>query len=599
MTVNPTHNYQAQERKTLSLYGIGASSGIVMGKVLVIKRRTLRTGWYHLPSQQVDIEVTRFKLATKKAETELINLRNQFAGVLADSLSIIDGHLLMLKDRMIFDRSIEIITRRKINAEWALAKALRLISEKFERIDDPYIRERYNDIKYVADRIFGAMAGHGFDPLQELDEPVIIVARDVSPEEILKMRSGKVLGFLIEKGGLTSHTAIVAQSLGIPAVVGLKRCTQVMASDDTVILDGRTGLVQLHPAWEQQRRFEITNRDQQDFAEQIPSAVHLASETVDGLQIRVAANIEMAGELDTVLRYGAGGIGLFRSEFDYFLRRTVPDEELLFQTYRDLLAAMAPMPVTIRTLDVGGDKFVERLPSTGPRLDLEKNPALGLRAVRFFLREPALFTTQIRAMLRAARFGRLRILLPMISSIDELVKIKKIISYVMRQLEQEEVDFNPDVEIGIMIEVPSAVIMADSLADEVDFFSIGTNDLIQYSLAIDRGNENVAHMYDPFHPAVLRMIKHTVDAAHTAGIEVALCGEMAGDLVYVPVLLGLGLDELSMRPKAIPRVKQLIRCSEARQLTELGEKVLQYGAGRETRNYLSEYLPGRYPKIFS
>ena len=299
-----------------------------------------------------------------------------------------------------------------------------------------------------------------------------------------------------------------------------------------------------------------------------------------------------------MLKYGAEGIGLFRSEFDYFHGPARPDEEALYKTYRGLLATLDPLPVTIRTLDVGGDKFVEHLSRDRLRLDLERNPALGLRSIRYSLREPGIFITQLRAMLRASVHGNLRILFPMISSLHELTKVKGILHLAGEGLAEEGIAFARDIQVGIMIEVPSAVVMADTLAGEVDFFSIGTNDMIQYSLAIDRSNEYVAYMYEPLHPAVLRMIKQTVDAGHAHGIEVALCGEMAGDVMSVPVLLGLGLDELSMRPSALPFVKRLLRSSSSRHLMELGEKVLECGDGREVLQYLELYLPVLYPTEF-
>lgn len=581
-----------------TMHGIAASPGIVDGRILVLRRRTLRAEWSHLPQENVPDEIERFHRAVNRAEQDLITLRDQFADDLSDALSIIDSHILMVKDRMIVDRTVDVIRECKVNAEWALAQSLGNIKKKFDAIADPYIKARYSDVKYVADRVFGILSGTGGDPLADMAEPVIVVAHDFSPEDTLRMRSEKILGFITESGGVTSHTAIVARSLGIPAVVGLEHITRKCATGESIILDGYKGQVHLSPTLDQEKQYREYRRQHQAFSDEIAFYIHLSPETPDGYRIRLAANIEMATELDSVLKYGAEGIGLFRSEFDYFNGPSRPDEEALYATYRELLATLDPLPVTIRTLDVGGDKFAEHLSTNSLRLDLERNPALGLRSIRYSLREPGIFMTQLRAMLRASVHGNLRILFPMISSLNELRKVRGILNLVRERLTEEGIAFSPDIRVGIMVEVPSAVVMADSLAGEVDFFSIGTNDMIQYSLAIDRSNEYVASMYEPLHPAVLRMIKQTVDAGHAHGIEVALCGEMAGDVMSVPVLLGLGLDELSMRPSALPFVKRLLRSSRSRYLTELGEKVLECGDGGEVLRYLELYLPVLYPQEF-
>ncbi len=581
-----------------TLYGIAASPGIVVGRILVLKRRTRRAGRYHLPPELVEQEVERFRRAAAQAERELVELRRSLVRDIPDSLSIIDSHILMVKDRMILDRTVEIIRREQVNAEWALARALQRIKRQFDRIADPYIKDRYEDVKYVADRVFGLLAGRDTDPLADVAEGVIVVAQDFSPEDTLRMSSEKVLGFLTEKGGLTSHTAIVARSLSIPAVVGLEQVTQLCATGDTLILDGFSGRVYLNPTPDQVKQYQEYARQHRALSDEMAFYIHLSSETLDGMTVRLAANIEMPDELQSVLRYGAEGVGLFRSEFDYFHREQTPDEEMLYATYRDLVSVLAPMPVTIRTLDVGGDKFVDKLPQAMVCPGQERNPALGLRSIRFSLREPSLLRTQFRAMLRASAHGRLRILLPLITSLSELQRIRAMLSRVMEELAQRGIAFDRDVEVGIMIEVPSAVVMADVLAGEVDFFSIGTNDLIQYSLAIDRSNQYVAHMYEPFHPAVLRMIRQTVEAGHSRGIEVSICGEMAGDIISTPVLLGLGVDELSMRPSAIPYAKRLLRHSTSRQLAELAREVLGCRDGGEVRNLLTGYLPRHYPEEF-
>ena len=586
------------DREQETLYGIRGSSGIVVGKVAVLNHQPDRTASYRLDDDQVETEVDRFRAAVDRVEKELVGLRHSFEDELSDALAIIDSHILMIRDRLISQRTVSLIREKKINAEWALSRVLDQIKDKFDRIADSYIKDRFADIKYVVDRIFVQLSGNQPEFPSGLDEPVILVGNDFSPEDTLKMQAENVLGFLTEKGGITSHTAIVARSLGLPAVVGLENITSVCRTGDTVILDGFSGRVYLSPTWDLQQQYLEYDRQHRAFTDELAWYIHLSSETVDGLRVRLSANIEMPDELQSVQRYGAEGIGLFRSEFDYFQQDHVPDEDTLFATYRDLLAGLAPDPVTIRTLDVGGDKFASYLASTGVRLDHERNPALGLRSIRFSLREPTLFIPQLRAMLRASTHGRLRILLPMISSLGELRRVRGMLHTIMHDLYREKIPFNQDVEIGIMIEVPSAVIMADTLATEVDFFSIGTNDLIQYSLAIDRGNEYVAHMYEPLHPAVLRMISQTVESAHNQGIEVSLCGEMAGDVVTAPVLLGLGLDELSMRPSAVPFIKRLLRQSTSSQLTDLGARVLQCGDGEEVRAMLSKYLPRQYPEEF-
>lgn len=584
--------------KTQVLHGIAASPGIVVGKAMVIRRRTRRAGWHHLPRKQVAREVARFRKAVAQAEEDLVTLRNQFAEDLADALSIIDSHILMIRDRMIVERTIDIIREQKVNAEWALAQALGNVKKKFEAIADPYIRARYADVKYAADRVFTILSGAENDPLADIGEQVIMVAHDFSPEDTMRMRSDRILGFVAEAGGVTSHTAIVARSLGIPAVVGLEQITRECATGDSIILDGYSGRVYLHPTPDQQLQHSEYRRRHQAFTDEIALYIHLSPETMDGRRVRLAANIETASELDAVLKYGAQGIGLFRSEFDYFTGEGFPDEESLYLTYSRMLAALDPLPVTIRTLDVGGDKFMERLPGEHRRIDPERNPALGLRSIRFSILEPEIFLTQLRAMLRASVHGRLRILFPMISSLNELEKVLAMMKGVRSGLARKGIPVADRVQVGIVVEVPSAVIMAAVLARHVDFFSIGTNDMIQYTLAIDRGNEHVAKMYEPLHPAVLRMIKQTVDAGHASGIEVALCGEMAGDVMTVPVLLGLGLDELSMRPSALPFVKRMLRSSCSRQLVELADRVLQCGDGQDVRCFLADYLPAVYPEEF-
>ncbi|MEW6289633.1 MAG: phosphoenolpyruvate--protein phosphotransferase [Thermodesulfobacteriota bacterium] len=584
----------------IAMQGIGVSPGIVIARALLVeaggavkKRRSSGDG-------SIELEQSRFRGAVARTEEKLRQVREQFAAVMAHYAAIIDTHILMLRDRMIFDRTLEIIAAEKINAEWALDKALAQVEAAFAKVDDPYIRDRFLDVRQVADRIFCELSGADLLP-EEIDEKVILVARDFSPEDILQM-PGRA-GFLAEMGGETSHSAIVAKTLGIPAVVGLKDVNGRINTNDLIILDGATGRVFVNPQEELLEYYQDRQRQYQQHHLEVAQYAHLRAETADGLQVRVEANLEMAEEVGQAFDYGAGGIGLFRSEYLYLSSLDNPDEELLFATYKDLLAAAAPFPVTIRTFDIGGDKlFIDKTGrSSGFRRKMEKqwsaeaNPALGLRAIRYCLHEPVMFATQLRAMLRASCFGCLRILFPMISSYTELQQVKEVVAGVQDKLRADGVPFAEGVEFGVMIEVPSAVALADTLAGEVDFFSIGTNDLIQYSLAIDRGNEQVAHMYDPLHPAVLKMIKYVADSAHRAGIEVGICGEMAGEEKYLPVLLGLGLDSFSMRPSAIPYIKRMIRQSRVASVERLAGRLLDCSSAKEIREALQHYLSRHYP----
>ena len=579
-----------QCEKTCDVSGLKASPGIVIGRVVVVDNCA---AWQRirLLREEIPPEILRFKVAIARTEHQLMDIRDQFTEHLPDYSSIINSHILILKDGMISNQTVKIMEKELINAEWALDKALQAVEARFARLTDPYIKERFNDIRHVVERIYRLLGGE--EKVEEFAEKVILVARDFSPEDTLRMNQDRILGFMTDIGGITSHTAIVARTLGIPAVVGLGNITGQVTTGDLVILDGNSGRVFLHPTADKLIFYRENQIRQQRFSEQINFYAHLPSETIDGLQIQVKANIEIIDEVALAVKYGAFGIGLFRSEFYYLGSTEPPSEDLLFELYHQLLTRLAPFPVTIRTFDLGGDKIAGNVSSPD-----EKNPALGLRAIRFSLQEGNLFKTQLRALLRAGFHGHLRILFPMISSLEELLQAKEIMEEVKEGLRRDGLPFGEDIEVGIMIEVPSAVAVADDLAREVDFFSIGTNDLIQYALAIDRGNENVAHMYEPLHPAVLRMISQVVESGHKMGIDVGLCGEMAGDVTYLPLLLGLGIDELSMHPLAIPYIKKMIRSSKAGDMDQLARETLTFSTAAEIRNHLSDYLSDKYPDEF-
>lgn len=575
------------------LHGIAASPGIAIARVLHIDRKKNPIRHYSLPEEGVESEVRRFAEVVEQVRQELALIRKELADRLQDYSSIIDSHILILQDSTLFHRTIGIIRSDKVNAEWALERTLEHTRMVFSQIGDSYIRARFYDVEQVTDRLLALLSGARLGKLAEVNGRAIVVAHDFSPADASQMRPEKVLGFLTDMGGKTSHTAIVARAFGIPAVVGLECVTDKVFSGDLVILDGIAGRVIVHPTPDQVEHYVEYQRQYQRYNAELAVFAHLPSETKDGLRVEIKANIEMVQEVPSALEYGARGVGLYRSEYLYIGREELPDEEVLFSVYRDLLSQLAPLPVTIRTLDVGGDKL-------GPLFNnsREMNPALGVRAIRFSLYEQDIFEVQLRALFRASVHGNLRIMFPMISGVREVVMVQEIVDKVKNALRQEHIPFVEDVPLGILIEVPSAVAMADILAKKVDFFSIGTNDLIQYALAIDRGNEQVAYMYEPLHPAVLRMIKQVVDAGHDNGIEVGLCGEMAGDPAYLPVLLGLGIDELSLNPLSIPCIKRMVRNSMAEKVEELAGDLLTCSTVAEVKKRLFDYLPSHYPEEF-
>ena len=423
---------------------------------------------------------------------------------------------------------------------------------------------------------------------------MLIFSRDLSPADTVQMKMERILGFATDMGGKTSHTAIVARSLGIPAVVGLERITREVRNNDEIIIDGCDGFVIINPDPEVIKRYEDKKRHFEILEEDLLKDAHLPAVTTDNFRVGIAANIEFIEEIASAVTHGAEGIGLYRTEFIYINREQLPTEEEHFSSYRRVVEWAGMNWSTIRTFDLGGDKFI-----SDPKVAEELNPVMGLRAIRFCLQEIDLFKVQLRAILRASAYGKTRILFPMISGLEEIQKVKKIVCEVKDTLTAENIPFGSNIELGIMIEVPSAVIIADSLAREVDFFSIGTNDLIQYTLAIDRVNERVSYLYEPLHPAVLRLIKMIVHSGHNAGIRVAICGEMAGDPAFTLVLLGLGLDELSMNPLAIPRVKKIIRNSTLEESKALLEQVMSFTTSVRIEEFVRDYMIKRFPEEFN
>ncbi len=570
----------------IKLTGINASPGICIGKAYLVDTEGVDVvEKYALAEKQIAAEVKRFKTAVGKAREELAGIIQNTPEELRQHTYILETHVLLLKDKMLYERTIETIKNEMVNAEWALKKTASQIRSVFQDISDEYLRERAADIMQVADRIMRNLTGtKGFD-IAAIDKRVILVARDLSPADTSQIHLERVKGFVTDLGGKASHTAIIARSLEIPAVLGLAQATRTIKNEDLLIVDGITGVVIVNPDKQTLIKYEQRRRRYDEYKSVIARSGHLPAETIDGFELRIMGNIELPEEVFAVINYGGDGLGLYRTEFQYLSRSSFPGEDELYDKYKDVVEVMAPRPVTIRTLDINGDKAIANAVGA-----MEANPALGLRAIRYCLHKPEVFTTQLRAILRAAAHGNVRIMFPLISSVDEVRQAMQMLDEAAASLAREEVPFNRDIEVGIMMEVPSAVIMADALAEMVDFFSIGTNDLIQYTLAIDRGNRQVAHLYHPLHPAHIRMIKIITDAAKDKGIKVFMCGEMAGDPTYIPVLLGLGLDELSMNPQAIPAVKSMIRSLRLKDTRQFVKEVLkQATAGDIEKMVLDTY----------
>jgi phosphotransferase system enzyme I (PtsI) len=575
------------------MQGIPVSPGIIVGKAHLVDRSTVKILYqYLIDEKQVAGEVERFENAIRSTEEQIKILKNRVPEHVKEHSFILDSHLMILKDSMLRDSTIRRIEEEKINAEWALKKSFHEIRKIFAQIDDEYISNRIQDVESVSERIMRNLSGETVEDLAEIRERVIIVAHDLSPADTTELNISKVMGFITDVGGQTSHTAIMAQALEIPAVVGLESATARIADRDLLIVDGSTGEVIINPDDADIIRYQEKQLQHEKYKSSIARISHLPAETPDGYRIAIKANIEFLEEVAAVRDHGAEGIGLYRTEFLYLRSKVLPTEEELFHDYKEVAEIMTPDPVAIRTLDLGGDKFASHI-----EIANEMNPAMGLRAIRLCLKEPALFRTQLRAILRASTFGHVQLMFPMISGVQEVIEAKQILAGIKAELDSEEIVYDEDIQVGVMIEIPSAVTISDLLTRHVDFFSIGTNDLIQYALAIDRVNEHVAYMYQPFHPAILRMIRQVVQEAKKAGIKISLCGEMAGDPLCIPILLALGLDELSLNARSIPLVKTIVRAIPLEQARYDFEQVLHLNTAMEVRDYLLKRMKKMIPEL--
>jgi phosphotransferase system enzyme I (PtsI) len=583
-------------KRTMVIKGVGVSPGIVIGKAYLFDRFDAQVPLYHLRNKTlVSQEVRRFKAALKETEIQLQELKNKLSDLGGmEPLYIIDVHIMIMKDRRFIETTVANIREQAVNAEWALRITIDKYREIFDKMEEDYLRGRISDIQFVGQGILRNLAGKKRETAKDIGEAVILVAKELSPADTAQIKIDKFLGFATDFGGKTSHTAIVAQSMGIPAVVGLEKITREVKTNDDLIIDGSSGMVIVNPDPEMLKRYEGKIKHFADMKAISICDAGLPAVTRDNCRVDIGGNIEFTEEIPSALEHGAENIGLYRTEFIYINREQLPTEEEHFAHYRSIVGVPGLAWTTIRTFDLGGEKFF-----SDPKLGREMNPQMGLRAIRFCLQEIELFKVQLRAIARASYYGKTRLLFPMISGVEEIRQAKQTFREVCDQLVAEGVSIGQDIEIGVMIEVPAAVIIADELAKEVDFFSIGTNDLIQYALAIDRVNERVAYLYEPLHPAVLRLVSQVVKTGHDAGIKVAMCGEMAGEPSYAMILLGLELDELSMTPSAIPRIKKIIRGSSREESKQLLDKVMTFSLAAEIREYVERYMRERFPEEFS
>ncbi|HSM93851.1 MAG TPA: phosphoenolpyruvate--protein phosphotransferase [Anaeromyxobacteraceae bacterium] len=577
---------------TTILVGLAASPGIAIGRCWTIDRRRVRTPKRKLGPEEVEPEVLRLKNALEISDLQLAGVRakiTQGEGGGTDHTAILDMHRMMLKDEMLVLEAQRLIREERLNAEWAVKRALRKIKGAFHEQADEYFKERRADIDFVGERIVKNLVGQPVDVDDLPPEGAIIVAHDLSPADTaLLLHERKIGGFVTDVGTKTSHTAIVARALELPAVVGVGRVSALAERGDWIVVDGGRGTVVINPTPEERTGYQDARERYLAEERQLLADKDLPATTLDGTTVRLVGNIEFAEEVPSLVAHGGEAVGLYRTEFLYLQRDELPSEEEQYENYVEMLEALRPRPVTIRTFDLGGDKLPAGLRSHA------ENPALGLRAIRYCLRQPDMFRSQLRALLRAAPHGNLRIMFPMISGVVELRAAKRALYEARDELVKEGHEVEVP-SIGIMIELPSAAMVADRLSRECDFFSIGTNDLIQYTIGIDRQNKDVAYLYRPLHLSVLRMVKLVCDAARSAGIPVSMCGEMAGDPVNALVLIGLGVTELSMNGPSIPFVKRVVRAARASDAQALVDRLLALTAADEIEREVRVEMARRFP----
>jgi len=580
--------------KKRTMKGVPVSPGIILGKAHHLDRS--KTQIIHkklINRREVDRETNRFRQAVDMAKEQIGKFKSNIPKQVEGYAFVLDTHSKILDDTLLFDSTLRRIWKEKINAEWALERSVKNIHQLFKKVEDEYIVRRMDDVDSVSERVLRNLVGVQADSLAGIKEEVIVVAHSLSPCDIVEINVSHVIGILTDVGGRTSHMAIMSEALEIPVVVGLERATDMILDGDLLIVDGNTGDVIINPDPGTIISYEDKKRHYNSYKSAVDRVRHLPAETSDGHKIKIRANIEFLAEAKAAIQHGAEGIGLYRTEYLYMIKRDFPDEQTLFDDYSQIARLVAPNPVTIRTLDIASDKMASDMEASR-----EDNPALGLRSIRFCLNERKVFKTQLRAILRASVYGNFRLMFPMISGLGQFLEAKKILKGVMRSLDRDGIEYNREIPIGILIEIPSATSIADILARHADFFSIGTNDLIQYALAIDRDNEHVAHLYEPFHPAVLRMIHQVVEAGNKEGTDVSLCGEIAGDPLSVLILLSLGLEEFSMNIGSIPLIKKMIRMLPLEEVRDGFKGILNLPTSKKVEGFALRKARSLLPDVF-
>ncbi len=574
--------------------GINASPGIVIGPAVNFSREQIEVKRQAIQADQVEEEIGRLEEALRRTRRDLHSIRQMIASRVGENYSgLVDAQMLSLEDESVLNEVRSRIREQLDNAEFAYQQVLTNYRRQLEEADNVYIKDRAIDIYDVKQRVLRHLLTRDGGLLEALDEPSILVTKDLRPSDMILLDKSKVIGLVSETGGRTSHVAILSRALRIPAVVGVDEFTSRVNDGDTLVVDGFHGTVITRPDQETLEHFRGEQEQFEEIEQSLYAQKDLRAETTDGYRIILSSNIGLPGELDNVFASGSEGIGLYRTEYLYLIKNTFPTEEEQLEEYRHIAESVAPDPVIFRTFDLGGDKI-----SASMEVDdvQESNPFLGYRAIRICLDNPRLFKTQLRAIYRASAFGNIKLMFPMISALEEIQQVKAYIGEVQQELRDEGIDFDEEVELGALIEIPSAVLIADALAEELDFFSIGTNDLIQYTLAVDRGNDRISFLYKNLHPGVLQLIRLTIEAGHRNGIWVGLCGEAACDPLVVPLLIGLGIDELSVSPVVLSKVKEIVRGLDSNQCRHMAETVMQFSREEDIERYLRQFMQEHFPE---